>query len=342
MNGVSFNGIHSYNDLGLYLSERPDMGVPEPKTNIVEVPGMDGVIDMTEANAGEVKFENREIRLTFAMMANVFGDENQMAIKSRIRNALHGRQFSRIIFDEDPEWYWSGRVSVEISDVQDWKFHVTVTINAAPYAYRIAETVIDLDPNNQLMTMQRIKRSENISTRDWNSEFRFGTKEFPDGIGWDGLPQLIITWPENPRTTSWTRRIQVIDSDGHVYGSNISTPLSAGELRVSFGAITDAGVDLHRVYRVVVANIGGCSCWGEMLSAHVIVDNARKPVMPVFDLSADYAYSITINGVQRTIELGTHQYDDIVLGAGQTDIYIPLDDQNTVTTFKMSYMEGKL
>ena len=96
VNGVRFDGLHSFHDLDMWLSERPDWGSPEPKLNLVEIPGADGVLDLTEANAGDVKFNNRQITLTFAAMVKA---EEQERFKSRIMNTLHGKVIQQIIPD---------------------------------------------------------------------------------------------------------------------------------------------------------------------------------------------------------------------------------------------------
>ena len=46
--GVSFDGAHSYNDWGLKLKS-VSIGVPKAKTVYVSVNGMNGSLDLTEA-----------------------------------------------------------------------------------------------------------------------------------------------------------------------------------------------------------------------------------------------------------------------------------------------------
>ena len=65
MNGVYFGNVHSYEDLHLILA--PFTPAPaEPQTNFLQIPGRDGLLDLTEAN-GEVKFNAREFVFTFTI-----------------------------------------------------------------------------------------------------------------------------------------------------------------------------------------------------------------------------------------------------------------------------------
>lgn len=57
MKGVSFGDFHSYRDFSLILSQKT-IGTPSPKTEAIDIPGGDGVLDLTEF-FGEVKYNNR-------------------------------------------------------------------------------------------------------------------------------------------------------------------------------------------------------------------------------------------------------------------------------------------
>jgi len=338
-NGITFDGQHTYYDFGLWLSERPDLGVPEAKTNQIEVPGSDGIIDLTEANAGEVKFYNREIKFTFAAMVNV---DRQEEFKAKIRNSLHGKMIKKIILDEDPDWYYTGRCSVEFVDIKPWKLRCVVVVDAAPYAMKNVETVVDLDPDNMNYEEQSVERAVNDSQQDWNSNFMLGTKEFPAGIWSPGYQQFLITWPQTATRATYTPFVNVVDADGHAYTANIQTPFDEGEVNVSFDSLTQAGVATGRVYRILVSGIGDCQLFTQFLAGHVRVWNERKTVMPVFNLAANYDVALTINGRNYTIPLGTSQVPEITLRQGWNDIYMPLDTEANITKFTMTFREGKL
>lgn len=336
-NGVSFDGKHSYTEFGMWLSKRPDLGSPMPKTNIVDVPGMDGYLDLTEANAGEVKFKNRMLTFTFAAMVNV---PDQETFKSVIRNALHGKVINQIILDEDSGWYYTGRANVEFQDIKPWKLKCVVTVDAAPYAMKVEETVVDLNNGSETQANKIRLDATDVSQQSWNTDLRLGTKEFPGGLF--APSNLYLAWPENPDRLN-KYNIQVTESDGNVWTSSHSIyDPSANPSIVNLSGISAAGVDLLKVYRFLVSGIGGCYLYWEEYSYHYTVNNSRKAVIPIIELETQESdITITVNGKNYTILPGKAEYSDIVLKSGANEIYVPVLLQSE-DVFTMTFREGKL
>lgn len=362
VNGIRFNGLHSYYDFGLWLSERPDWGSPEPKLNLVEIPGADGMLDLTEANAGEVKFANRTIELTFAAMVKV---DEQERFKGRIMNALHGKVCT-IIPDEDPDWYYHGRCSVAFTDLSSWKLRCVVTVDADPYAVKREDTVVNLHSVQPEYDTVNVHRSENINTGTpgaTQSAFLFGTSQFPDGIEYvdDNNPgtshcyDLVVSWGVGANVTS-NPTIYVQDSAGHSYTENISASVvssngkttQAGTATISISDIVTAGADPAKVWRIIVG-VADCEIYTTKYVDVYRVWNERKSVIPVFALLDNpqivTGITITVNGKDFFIEAGTHQYEDVVLAQGWNEILVTVLDDGQLwrtMTFSMTYREGRL
>lgn len=131
MNGVRFDNIHSYTDLGLTLSSFV-ISPPSPKTYKVNIPGMDGSIDLTEDLTGDIKYENRTIKMEFGMI----GDWRTVQDKySQVMNALHGKKFSEIVFDDDGNYYYVGRVSAIDLGTDPLIGTITLQCVVDPYKY---------------------------------------------------------------------------------------------------------------------------------------------------------------------------------------------------------------
>ena len=337
-NGVTFDGKHSYSDFGLWLSERPDLGAPAAKTNIVEIPGADGVLDLTEANAGEVKFRNRTLRFVFSAMVKVADQEDFKAV---IRNALHGRKIQQIILDEDPAWYYTGRASVNFTNLYPWKLKCVITVDAAPYAMKIDETVVDFgEPDEAAVNEIRLNATD-VSKQSWNTDLRLGTIEFPGGLL--APSNIYLTWPDDPDRLS-KNMMQVVDSNGNAFTTAYTTyDPTANPSIVNLSGIAQAGVDLTKVYRFLVAGIGGCYLYYEEYGFKYTVMNSRKAVVPVFDLDTQEAsVTIVVNGKSYTILPGKTVNEDIVLKSGANEIYIPYSGVGPDDTFTMTFREGKL
>ena len=108
MQGVIMGDKHTYRDWGLMLKSRPDISPPKPKLKLIDVPGSDRVIDLTQSLTGQVHYEQRTISFEFITMAR---RERWPAMHSDILKTLHG-QSVRIIMDDDPNFYYTGRVVV--------------------------------------------------------------------------------------------------------------------------------------------------------------------------------------------------------------------------------------
>lgn len=138
MIGVTIGEKHSYDDWGLILSSKT-ISPPVPKTNNVSVPLMDGTIDLTEILTEDIKYEDRNLKFTFS----VVDKRKSWAEKiSEIENYIHGKRM-KIVCDDDPAFYYIGRVSVDNwnSDSRVGKLVVNCTVE--PFKYDILSSAVD-------------------------------------------------------------------------------------------------------------------------------------------------------------------------------------------------------
>ncbi len=128
--GTNFGGIHSHYDLNL-IQQKVDVEPAEPKLNLIEIPGADGAVDMTEQPAGQVTYETRKITWTFAL----YPGENWEAKRRQVNNALNGRRCD-ITISTDPEYYYQGRLSVKKHNVDMSLRQIVVEAICQPYKLR--------------------------------------------------------------------------------------------------------------------------------------------------------------------------------------------------------------
>lgn len=131
--GVYFDEKHSYDDFGLFFCKRT-ISPPEPQTNYIEVPGRNGVIDMSTALTGSVKYKTRTISMTFRKFDIDY--ENYDVLRTTIMDAIHGKRM-QIVFDDDGQYYYSGVLSVgAFKEVGRRVCEFTITANSVqPYKY---------------------------------------------------------------------------------------------------------------------------------------------------------------------------------------------------------------
>ena len=141
MTGVTIGGYHCYDDLKMILARR-EIGLPEPQVYTVEIPGRNGILDLTDALFDGCKFNNRELALTFVTLSSLTGNE-WTDFLSEITEILHGQKL-QIIFDEDPDYYYLGRCSINSFETNCYRHEVEVACDCAPYKYKLSETTVEL------------------------------------------------------------------------------------------------------------------------------------------------------------------------------------------------------
>lgn len=125
---VGDNKIHTYTDWKLKWYNL-EISSPKAKTYTIDIPGMDGELDLTESLMGDVKYDNRTLKLSF----EVEGDYYSWAtLSSKFNNFCHGRKV-KVILDTDPNYYWEGRISLS-STKDDYSYgEVELTMDAGAY-----------------------------------------------------------------------------------------------------------------------------------------------------------------------------------------------------------------
>lgn len=341
--GVWFGEYHSYQDWGMWLSKRPDLGSPEPRLNLVDVRGMDGNLDLTEVNSGDVKFSNRTLVFTFAKMVPAWQQEE---FKSTVRNALHGRVIDEIYLDEDIAWAYTGRAYVEFENLESWKLQIVVTVDAFPYAMARSETIAWLYDTSA--TVENVNIPRGVSSSEWTPDgakthILFGTSEFPDGIDYANADRIVLSW-RLPYVHVGPYVVTIYDSLGSSADFTIPNANSA-EYSISYVDISSRQIDLTKVYKITVSGITECECYTAFSVYHFVVQNARKNVSPLIVIRDSHYSSaiITVNGADYDVSDDSFT-DGLYLRGGVNDVYIdpsqfPLGYPQT---FYMQFREGKL
>lgn len=134
--GTDFGGVHSYRHLNL-IQQQVEVDPAEPKLNLIDIPGADGLKDLSEQPAGRVVYNNRAVVWTFALYPE---DLDWYAKQRQVSNALNGR-LCRITLDDNPRYYLIGRLTVKKYNRDKTLRQITVEATCLPYLLRQAETV---------------------------------------------------------------------------------------------------------------------------------------------------------------------------------------------------------
>lgn len=108
---IIVDGTDLTETFGMCLLDGYTLSPPKPKTVTVDIPGGNGVIDLTDSLIGGPVYENREQTFQFVII-DIGRKETFEQLKTRISNFLHGRAFNyKLTFD--PEYTYHGRFSIE-------------------------------------------------------------------------------------------------------------------------------------------------------------------------------------------------------------------------------------
>ena len=193
MNGIKFGDYHSYRDLYLILTNKT-IGTPTPKTETIDIPGGDGVLDLTDF-FGEVRYNNRTLSFEFSTMVP---KAEFMGLFSRVQNALHGQKM-QIVLDEDSEWYYIGRIAVS-----EWKADknigkLTIDCDCEPYKSKFANTVVTVEVSGATSVILTNSKKIVVPTITITGEVEltFGTNFYTLGPGLYDLPAVQLVNGEN-------------------------------------------------------------------------------------------------------------------------------------------------
>lgn len=133
---ITFGKYKTYDDWGLKL-QNVKISFPEIKRKEMNVPGMDGSLDLSEILTGEVNFENRTVQYTF----DISDDPVKWAyLISKIGSSIHGRKL-KIVNDYDKSYYYEGRVAVDTVKSSYAQSQLVITGQVAPYKYDLYDGI---------------------------------------------------------------------------------------------------------------------------------------------------------------------------------------------------------
>jgi hypothetical protein len=128
--GVKLNGKHSWTDYGLILAEA-EIGFPAPKTELLDVPGSDGVLDYTVFLTDSVRYGTRAIKLTFRRWDRAH--TWLPGVQAFLGEAQGKKVF--LVFDDDPNHAYIGRAAADPVRSDLPAGTVVLNVDCDPYRY---------------------------------------------------------------------------------------------------------------------------------------------------------------------------------------------------------------
>ena len=140
---ITFGEKNTWDDWHLIPTSRPVFNPPAQKVKTIDIPGGDGVIDLSQALTGYPIYQNRTGSFEF-IVPNGFEPWNPGTIEkqpwhttySDIMDYLHGQKL-RAVLEDDPEYFYEGRFTVNAwKSANDWS-RITIDYDVGPYKWYV-------------------------------------------------------------------------------------------------------------------------------------------------------------------------------------------------------------
>ncbi len=182
-----------------------NIGVPEVKSNLVDVPGANGTLDMTEA-FGTPVYKDRNIVIKAGKR---YAKESWAAVRSEILNQFHGKKV-KIQLSTEPGYYYLGRL-IKAKETSECRiFYLEFTIQAEPYKYRTNKTVrsFSVSSTSNIILENLFFPVVPALTVTEEVTIEFEGNSFTVGSGTKLLPDLVLKAGRNQMTLSGSGTIR--------------------------------------------------------------------------------------------------------------------------------------
>lgn len=134
--GIKIDNKHTSADWGL-IPTTIEIGLPEPKTINIDIPGGNGSIDLTEALTGEIAYTDRAGQFEFDVTDFY---KKWPGLVSEIAAFCHGKK-CRVVLPNDPDWFYISRITVNSFKSNRTIGKLVMSVRSEPYKYKINPTV---------------------------------------------------------------------------------------------------------------------------------------------------------------------------------------------------------
>ena len=151
-NTITIGDKNTFDDWHMFSATKLVVNPPQPKFNYVDILGLSGSLDFTEALTKVPRYSDREGSWDFTILNP--GDIEQYTIEmegsykydwdglySEILSYLHGRYFDRIILDTDPYHTYRGRIWINEAQSNSTWGRIVLNYRLQPYRYSLAPII---------------------------------------------------------------------------------------------------------------------------------------------------------------------------------------------------------
>ena len=143
--------IHTGKDWDL-VQEKKEIGNPEIQSYLVQVPGRNGLLNLTKGLTGNVCYNNRPLSFQY------FGTGTNSELLELIDtvNRYHGETI-QIIDDDTPDYYYEGECSIDIDRKPNY-VTITLEVDANPFKVKNNQTVLTVNLTSDVQSISTVNK----------------------------------------------------------------------------------------------------------------------------------------------------------------------------------------
>jgi hypothetical protein len=144
---ITFGDKNTWDDWRLIPVSRPVLNPPAVREKFIDIPGRNGLLDLSTLFTGEPTYTNRVG--SFEMVVHPDYYPSIDVVYSNVRNHLHGKRM-QMVLEDDPVHYYEGLFFISRAEAGS-KFNVlTIDYDISPYKSEFTTSVDDWewDPFN--------------------------------------------------------------------------------------------------------------------------------------------------------------------------------------------------
>lgn len=338
MQGITFGDKHTFDDWGLCLVEAPFVESAEPNTNLLEIDGANGYINLTEVMTGEPTYKSRKHTWKFKTDAD---RSDWTEIMRDIASCVHG-QYLEIRLDEQQGGYYEGICSVEAPTVKDRVLYLNISATLQPFWYENDYTIFKEAwgaTEERAISLKGVHASNEGKT---DTDLRFGTTTFPelDLSQYDTLrifydvPRGGKLWSTNNEFT-----VTIAGSVGGAFIKSYTVPTS--ETRKYFVDIPTSEIkesvdDLSKIWRIETSLLSGMYCQGIITGHFVKCSGSAVSVNPV--IQSSYAGSVVSGNITEAYTVGTYECSNIKIPPEGTELCFKKSSGSVMISYRRMWL----
>ena len=331
--GTAYN---SYVDFGLYLETPVKVSAPEPNTYMVEIPGRNGSLDLTESAIGGLTYKDRKIEFPFLCRKR---RTEWNKTYHEMLNALHGRH-CQIVCSDDPEFYYEGRVVIDKWNDDEYMAFPSVTATVKPFKTKIAETSYQTKFGADTEVQSEIPgslMSNGVSYSAWVPALYGPTK-----VNWSAYDSILVEITLRSFFKLYTFSLK--DSNGKSLATTINKPTHVIRKTFTKSEVEAAGLSWDKISNIrfsdsrppAFVSVTGFST----VNAKITTGRSNKPVVPT--ITTTVTATATVNGNSYTVTTGGWSNENISVQDETTFAFKALTDFTDDDTITVTYNEGWL